>query len=161
MTCCVIWDVHRGPFSAFPFFSLTFPVVGSSSSSVVVQCYRCLPVSLKIDFASVSYSFNIFLRTCSFSTLECVFLLSFSLSFFWWGRLALSEYLLPACLFLLEEDCCWTNICCQSFSILYVGCWHSMAWWAVCRSMPGMWTCKPWAAEPEHVNLTTTPPGLP
>ena len=38
--------------------------------------------------------------------------------FFWWGRLALRWHL------------------CQSSSILYVGCGHSIAWWAVCRSMP-------------------------
>ena len=36
-----------------------------------------------------------------------------------------------------------------------------MAWWAVCRSVPGIQTRKPWAAEAEHANLTTTPPGWP
>ena len=36
-----------------------------------------------------------------------------------------------------------------------------MAWWAVCRSVPGIPTRKPWAAEVEHVNLTTTPRGWP
>ena len=36
-----------------------------------------------------------------------------------------------------EEDWPWANICCQSSSILHVGCYHSMAWRAVCRWHPG------------------------
>ena len=39
--------------------------------------------------------------------------------------------------------------------------YHSMAWQAVCRSTPGIWTSEPWAAEAEHANLTTVPPGWP
>ena len=31
---------------------------------------------------------------------------------------------------------------CQSSSILYVSCHHIMAWWALCRSTPGIRTCK-------------------
>ena len=31
----------------------------------------------------------------------------------------------------------------------------------MCRSTPRIWTREPWAAEAEHVNLTTMPPGLP
>ena len=50
---------------------------------------------------------------------------------------------------------------CQSSSFLYVGCHHSMAWWAVCRSVPGIWTCKPQADEAKHTNLTTMPPSWP
>ena len=50
---------------------------------------------------------------------------------------------------------------CQSSSILYVGRCHNMAWWAVPRSTPGLWTCEPSAAEVEHANLTTMPPGWP
>ena len=78
-----------------------------------------------------------------------------------------------------EEDWAWANISCQSFSFcsrkvaseltsvpillyfLYEGCHHSMAWWAMCRSMPGIWTHKPRAAKVECMNLTTTPPGWP
>ena len=37
---------------------------------------------------------------------------------------------------------------------LYVGYRHSMAWSAVCRSRPGIQTCKPQVAEVEYVNLT-------
>ena len=57
-----------------------------------------------------------------------------------------------------EEDWPWDNLC-QSSSILYMGRCLSMAWWAVCRSTPGIQTCEPWAAKLEHENLTTTPPG--
>ena len=38
---------------------------------------------------------------------------------------------------------------------------HSMAWWAVCRSMLGIQTCELWAAEGECANLTTRPLGWP
>ena len=61
--------------------------------------------------------------------------------------------------FLGEESWPWANIHCQSSSILYVGCRHSMAWWALCRSAPGVRTHKPWAAKVEHANLTTMPLG--
>ena len=38
---------------------------------------------------------------------------------------------------------------------------HSMAWWAVCRSTPGIWNGEPWAAKVEHENLTAAPQGQP
>ena len=66
-----------------------------------------------------------------------------NLPLFAWGRLSLSEHL------------------CQSSSILYVGCCHSMAWWGACRSVHGIQTCKPQATEGEHMNLTTVPLGRP
>ena len=44
---------------------------------------------------------------------------------------------------------------------LYVGHCHSMAWWAMWRSTPGIWTCEPQAAEGECTNLTTSPLGWP
>ena len=53
-----------------------------------------------------------------------------------------------------EEDWLWANIYCQSSSVLYVRCHHSMAWWAVGRSTPRFQTCESWAAEVEHRNLT-------
>ena len=37
----------------------------------------------------------------------------------------------------------------------------STAWWVLCRSAPGIRTCERWAAEAEHVDLTTTPPSRP
>ena len=36
-----------------------------------------------------------------------------------------------------------------------------MAWWVVHRSVPGIWTSEPWAAEAQCVNLTTMPPVWP
>ena len=60
-----------------------------------------------------------------------------------------------------EEDWSWDNIYFQSSSILSLGHWHSMAWWAMCRSMPRVRTWKPQAAEVEHANLTATLPGWP
>ena len=53
-----------------------------------------------------------------------------------------------------EEDWSWANICCQS-------CHHSMTWWVVCRSTPGIWTHEPQATEAAHTNFTTTPLGRP
>ena len=38
---------------------------------------------------------------------------------------------------------------------------HSMAWWMVCRSAPGIRNGKPWATEAECTNLTTMPLGQP
>ena len=66
-----------------------------------------------------------------------------NLSLFAWGRLSLSS----------DQ--------CQSSSILYVGCCHSVAWWAVCQSAPGIQTGELWAAKAEHRNLTTRPLGWP
>ena len=60
-----------------------------------------------------------------------------------WGRLSLSQH--P----------------CQSSPTLCVRCCNSMAWWAVCRSIPRIWTPEPWTTEVEHVNLTTMPLGWP
>ena len=34
-----------------------------------------------------------------------------------------------------------------------------MAWWAMWRSAPGIWTHNPWAAKVEHANLATMPWG--
>ena len=49
---------------------------------------------------------------------------------------------------------------CQSSSILYVGCLHSMAdEWS--RSAPRIQTCEPQAAEAECVKLTSMPLGWP
>ena len=39
-------------------------------------------------------------------------------------------------LFLLEEDCWWTNICANR-PLFYVGCHHSVAWWVVLGPRPG------------------------
>ena len=44
---------------------------------------------------------------------------------------------------------------------LYVGRRHSMALWAVYRSVPRIWTCKPQATKVEHGNVTTMTPGWP
>ena len=53
--------------------------------------------------------------------------------------------------FFPEEDLPWANICCQSSSILYVGCCHSMATnTRVGRSVPRNQTCT---AEAEHTEL--------
>ena len=77
-----------------------------------------------------------------------------------------------------EEDWPWANICCQcssfclrkivddlhlcqSSSISHVGKCYSVAWWPVCKSTPGIWTCEPWATGAECMNLTTVPPGYP
>ena len=57
-----------------------------------------------------------------------------------------------------EEDWPWANIC-ASLPLFCMWDIHSMASWAVRRSAPGLWTCKPQAAETEHANLTTIPPG--
>ena len=54
--------------------------------------------------------------------------------------------------FFAEEDLVWANICCQSSSILYVGCCHSMAWWMVCRSAR-IWTHKLRAAKVQRSRL--------
>ena len=48
---------------------------------------------------------------------------------------------------------------CQSSSILYRGCRHSMAQWAVCESASGIRTHEPWATKVECTNLITTPLG--
>ena len=81
-------------------------------------------------------------------------------------------------LFFLEKDCHWANIWCQfsSFSLRkivaeltsvpifpYFVCGHrqSTAWWAVCRSVPGIWTYATWATEAECTNFTTMPLGRP
>ena len=48
---------------------------------------------------------------------------------------------------------------CQSFSILYLGCHHSMAWWVVRGCTLEIQTCEPWVAKVECANLTTMPPG--
>ena len=59
-----------------------------------------------------------------------VFFLSLSFLFF----LSSSSFFF---LFVGKEGWPWANSCCDSSSILYGGCCHNMAWWAVCRSTPG------------------------
>ena len=59
-----------------------------------------------------------------------------------------------------EEDWPWANIC----AILPLVCMgDATTAWAdeVCRSVPRIWTHKPWAAKVEHANLTSMPPGRP
>ena len=60
-----------------------------------------------------------------------------------------------------EEDWPWANICANLPLFLYVGHCYSMAWWAVCKSSPRIWTCKLWATKAECMNLTTIPLGQP
>ena len=85
-------------------------------------------------------------------------------------RIYLNSFIFLFSFFVCEEDWPWANICCQSSSFclrkivpkltampvflyfLYMGCHHSMAWWAVCRSTPRIWTHEPQAAEAEHAN---------
>ena len=64
------------------------------------------------------------------------------------------------CVCVYEEDWLWANIC-ASLPLFYVGCCHSMAWRAVCRSVPEIQPWKPWTTEAEHANLTTMPLGRP
>ena len=64
------------------------------------------------------------------------------LGIFWWGRLALTKHL------------CWSS------SISYVGCRHSMASWAVCRSVPRIWTHKPRQSRACKLNHYATRPAL-
>ena len=80
---------------------------------------------------------------CEVLLFEKVFQFTFFfLSFFCWGRLALSLHL------------------CHSSSILYVGCHHSMAdeW---CRSLSGIQTHEPRPPKQSMLNLTTRPQGQP
>ena len=42
-----------------------------------------------------------------------------------------------------------------------MGHYHSVAWWALCRSVPGIWTHKPQATIAEHANLISSPLGHP
>ena len=44
---------------------------------------------------------------------------------------------------------------------LYVGHLHSVAWWEMCKSSPGIRTCKLQASQADCMNLTTTPLGQP
>ena len=41
------------------------------------------------------------------------------------------------------------------FLYLYMGRYHSMGWWVVGKSVPGIWTCEPQVAKAGRVNLTT------
>ena len=63
--------------------------------------------------------------------------------------------------FFSEKDCLWANICANLPLFFYVGCHHSMAWRAMCKSVSGIQTREPWAAKVECVNLTTVPSGWP
>ena len=47
------------------------------------------------------------------------------------------------------------------FLYFYVGHHHSMAWWAVRRSVPSIRTLEPQATKAEHMNLSTRPLGWP
>ena len=60
-----------------------------------------------------------------------------------------------------EEDWPWANICAH-LPLLYMwdAC-HSMAWQAVSRSIPGIQTGEPRAAEAMHANLIAVPLGWP
>ena len=86
-----------------------------------------------------------------------------------WTRLLFSVqlYCMPSNFFFLwlsilcffaEEDLPWTNICCQSSSILYVGSCHSMAADEWYRSAPGNQTQ---AATAEHTELNPRPQDWP
>ena len=86
------------------------------------------------------------------------FLLSSYLSSSFFFFLSLS---LPFVFLFGEENWLWVNICCQSSSILYVGCLHSIACWVMCKSSSRIQTHKPWAIEADHTNSTTTSLGLP
>ena len=68
----------------------------------------------------------------------------FFLSFYWVKKIVLELISVPI-----------------SINFLYVGCCHSMAWWVVCRSTPGIQTHEPWTAKVECANLTTMPLGQP
>ena len=78
------------------------------------------------------------------------------------------------CLFVCfgEEDWPWANICCESssfclrkmvseltsvpiFPVFYVGCCHSMTWWAVSGQCPGSEPVNP---QPPKWNAWTSPP---
>ena len=60
-----------------------------------------------------------------------------------------------------EEDWPWADIRAHLPLAYMWEAWHSMAWWMVHRSVPGIPTGKPQATEGKHVNLTTTPLGWP
>ena len=110
-----------------------------------------------------TYNLEIYFPLFYWSTQEHVFLILPFFIFFCFGK----------------EDRPCANICCHSspfclkrivavltsvpifLYFLYAGCRHSMAWWVVCRSMPGTWTCEPQASETECANLTTMSPGRP
>ena len=48
---------------------------------------------------------------------------------------------------------------CQSSSILYMGCRHSMVLRLVCRFAPRIWSHEPWTTEVERAELTAMQPG--
>ena len=50
---------------------------------------------------------------------------------------------------------------CKSFWFFYVRCHHSMAWWAVHRSLLRIWTGESRAAKAKYANLTIWPQGQP
>ena len=68
-----------------------------------------------------------------------------------------NRYLVCVCV--CEEDWPWANIY-DNLPPFYVGCCHSVAWWAVLGPCP-FGTCKPQATKVEHANSTVTPPGRP
>ena len=61
---------------------------------------------------------------------------------------------------LLEEDYCWDNICA---SLPLFCMWDAAIAWMdeLCRSVPRIRNCEPWAAKVEHTNLTPRPLGWP
>ena len=77
-----------------------------------------------------------------------------------WGRLALSWHLLPIFLFLLEEDCCWANIC-ANLPLFCVGCQHSLTWWVVLSPRTGSELVNPGLPSGLHeLNHYATRPAL-
>ena len=133
----LIWPLG-GPWTAYSVLwhvSLSLGALFTFWPNKMIQALLALPSSSP----GISY----------FSKEPWLYFLFFSF-FFWWGRLAL---------FLFEEDCCWANIC---GSLPLFCMWDaSSAWldeWCV-GSTPGIWTCEPWAAEAQPVNLTTKSPG--
>ena len=95
-------------------------------------------------------------------TPESDFSFSF-LSFFFFVRTTSSELTSVASLplFCLRKTVAELTSVAVFLHFLYVGHCHSMAWWAMWRSIPGIWTCEPQAAEGECTNLTTMPLGWP
>ena len=56
-----------------------------------------------------------------------------------------------------DPQCIVVYSSCRSFWLCYVGCNLSKAWWVVPTPHPGCEPAKLWAAQAEHVNLTTWP----
>ena len=83
--------------------------------------------------------------------------IKFFVCLLWWGRLTWANICANLPLFFGPE---LTSVPTYLY-FLYVGCRHSMAWWTVCKSAPGIRTHEPRAVETKCANLTTVPPGRP